>query len=267
MTNKHKNLLKGIVFIFAEIICEMQTIQKPDPIGQNQQETSKEFEKELFFHAILKTVIIVSVLWITFLINDIFGLHWNDYGLMPRNINRLFGIFTMPFLHGDYSHLFSNSVPLLVLFFSIFYFFHKKATLILVMTWFMSGLFTWIIGTEGIHVGASGVVYALAFFLITISILKQETKLMAYSLIIIFLYGSIVWGFFPQLFPDKHISWEGHLAGAITGVVLAFFYRNEGPVKKVYFTEEEEEAKVENSTDNIGDQGDETIITKEESPL
>jgi membrane associated rhomboid family serine protease len=101
-----------------------------------------------------------------------------------------------------------------------------------------------VIGTEGIHIGSSGIVYALAFFLVTISILKQETKLMAYSLIIIFLYGSIVWGFFPQLFPDKHISWEGHLAGAITGITLAFFYRNEGPVKKVYFEEEEEEEEV-----------------------
>ena len=109
------------------------------------------------------------------------------------------------------------------------------------MTYFMAGTLTWIIGTRGVHVGASGIVYALAFFLVTISILKQEPKLMAYSLIIIFLYGSIVWGFFPQLFPDKHISWEGHLAGAITGIVLAFFYRKEGPVKKVYFEEEEEE--------------------------
>jgi membrane associated rhomboid family serine protease len=147
----------------------------------------------------------------------------------------------MPFLHGDYEHLFSNSVPLLVLFFSIFYFFHNKSWLILMMTWFMAGVLTWIIGTEGIHVGASGIVYALAFFLVTISVIKREIKLMAYSLIIIFLYGSIVWGFFPQLFPDKHISWEGHLAGAITGVVLAFFYRNEGPVKKVYFADETEE--------------------------
>jgi membrane associated rhomboid family serine protease len=147
-------------------------------------------------------------------------------------------------LHGDYQHLFSNSIPLFVLLFSLFYFFPKKAFLILSMTWFIVGMLTWIIGTEGIHIGASGIVYALAFFLVTISILKQETKLMAYSLIIIFLYGSIVWGFFPQLFPDKHISWEGHLAGAITGIILAFFYRNEGPVKKVYFEEEEEEEEV-----------------------
>jgi len=208
-------------------------------------QTPEDFEKELFFRSIIKSVIIVTVLWIVFLTNDIFGMHWNDYGMHPRNIDGLFGIFTMPFLHGDYAHLFSNSVPLLILLFSIFYFFHKKATLILLMTWFMSGVFTWIIGTEGNHIGASGVVYALAFFLVTISILKQEPKLMAYSLIIIFLYGSIIWGFFPQLFPDKHISWEGHLAGTITGVVLAFFYRNEGPVKKIYFEAEEEEEEEE----------------------
>ena len=200
-----------------------------------------EFERTLFFHSIVKSIIIVSVLWVVFLLNDIFGLHWNNYGLVPRSIGGLFGIFTMPFLHGDISHLFSNSVPLLVLLFSIFYFFPKKATLILLMTYFMVGILTWIIGTQGVHVGASGIVYALAFFLITISVLKREPKLMAYSLIIVFLYGSIVWGFFPQLFPDKHISWEGHLAGAITGIILAFFYRKEGPVKKVYFEDEEED--------------------------
>ena len=221
----------------------MKTPQEQSPIKP--QETTFEFEKELFFHSIIKAVIIVAVLWVVFLMNDIFGLHLNDYGLVPRNIDGLTGIFTMPFLHGDLEHLFSNSIPLLVLLFSIFYFFHKKAVLILLMTWFMAGIFTWVIGTEGVHIGASGIVYALAFFLVTISILKQEPKLMAYSLIIIFLYGSIVWGFFPQLFPDKHISWEGHLAGAISGVTLAFFYKNEGPVKKVYFEDEEEEEEEE----------------------
>jgi len=219
--------------------------QAAEPAPINRKETSIEFEKHLFFNSILKSVILVSVLWVIFLLNDIFGLNWNEYGLKPRNIDGLFGIIPMPLLHGGYSHLFSNSVPLFVLLFSIFYFFPKKAMLILAMTWLVVGMLTWVIGTEGIHIGASGIVYALAFFLVTISILKQETKLMAYSLVIIFLYGSIVWGFFPQLFPDKHISWEGHLAGAITGVILAFFYRNEGPVKKVYFEDEEEEEEEE----------------------
>jgi len=210
-----------------------------------------DFEKELFFHSILKSVIIVAILWVAFLLNDIFGLHWNDYGMHPRKPEGLFGIITMPFLHGDISHIFSNSIPLIVLLFSIFYFFHKKASLILLMTWFVVGILTWVIGTDGVHIGASGIVYALAFFLVAISVIKQETKLMAYSLIIIFLYGSIVWGFFPQLFPDKHISWEGHLAGAITGIILAVFYRSEGPVKKVYFEEEEEEEEVLENDENV----------------
>jgi len=206
-----------------------------------------DFEKELFFHSILKSVIIVAILWVAFLLNDIFGLHWNEYGMHPRKPEGLFGIITMPFLHGDISHIFSNSIPLIVLLFSLFYFFHKKASLILATTWFVVGVLTWVIGTDGVHIGASGIVYALAFFLVAISVIKQETKLMAYSLIIIFLYGSIVWGFFPQLFPDKHISWEGHLAGAITGIILAFFYRSEGPEKKVYFEEEEEEEEEESN--------------------
>ena len=227
-------------YFCAHYFQTMQTAQDSEHPNLNQQETTKEFEKKRFLHSIIKSVILVSILWFFFLINDIFGLHWNDYGILPRDIKGLLGIFTLPFLHGDLSHLFSNSVPLLVLFFSIFYFFDNKAVLILMMTWFMSGMLTWVTGTDGVHIGASGIVYALAFFLITISILKQEPKLMAYSLIIIFLYGSIVWGFFPQLFPDKHISWEGHLAGAITGITLAFFYRNEGPVKRLYFIEEEE---------------------------
>ena len=105
----------------------------------------------------------------------------------------------------------------------------------------------------GVHIGASGMVYALAFFLVTISILKMEEHLMAYTLIIIFLYGSIVWGFFPSLFPDKFISWEGHLAGAITGVILAFFYRHEGPQKKEYVWEDEEE---EDGLEDLGDAED-----------
>ncbi|MCL2167664.1 MAG: rhomboid family intramembrane serine protease [Lentimicrobiaceae bacterium] len=228
----------------------MQSTQETKSILPIQKETSKEFEKKFFFQAILKAIIIVTILWVVFLINDMFGLHWNEYGLVPRKINGLFGIITMHFLHGDYAHLFSNSVPLLVLLFSIFYFFHPKALLILLMSLFIVGILTWIIGTDGIHIGASGIVYALAFFLVIISILKQETKLMAYSLIIIFLYGSIVWGFFPQLFPDKHISWEGHLAGAIAGIVLAFFYKDEGPEKKVYF-EDEEENEIERLEDEM----------------
>jgi membrane associated rhomboid family serine protease len=115
----------------------MQTTQASEFSGLHRQETSKEFEKELFYKAILKSVIIVSILWVVFLVNDIFVLNWNEYGMAPRTLQGLYGIFTMPFLHGDLKHLFSNSIPLLVLLFSLFYFFYKKSALILMMTCFM----------------------------------------------------------------------------------------------------------------------------------
>ncbi len=201
-------------------------------------------EKKHFRLAIAKSLIPIGILWIAYLSNSIFSLQWNEYGLHPRSLQGIVGIFTMHFLHADIQHLFSNSIPLLLLMFGIFYFFSLKATTILIMNTFITGIFTWAIASHGIHIGASGVVYALAFFLVTISLIKMETSLMAYTLIIIFLYGTLVWGFFPMLFPDKHISWEGHLSGAITGVILAFFYKNEGPVKKVYDFEEDDDDEI-----------------------
>ena len=201
----------------------------------------RETEKRNFILAITKSLIIIALLWISFLINDIFALNWNDWGMAPRTAKGVWGILTMHFLHADFEHLISNSLPMFFLGFGIFYYFSQKGMLIVVMNLLLTGFFTWILGRYGVHIGASGLVYALAFFLVTISLIKMESSMLAYTLVIIFLYGSLVWGFFPQLFPNKHISWEGHLAGAITGILLAFFYRNEGPQKKKYFEDEEEE--------------------------
>lgn len=200
-----------------------------------------QIDQKHFFQAIGKSLIILLIMIALFFVNDIFILRWNDFGITPRKLKGLVGIFVMPFLHSDLEHLFSNIIPLFFLLFSLFYFFFQKANTILLMTWFLSGVLTWSIGRAGVHIGASGLVYALCFFMVLISILKKEPHLMAYSLILIFLYGSIVWGFFPSLFPDKNISWEGHLAGALTGIILAFFYRNDGPVRKQYFEDEEDD--------------------------
>ena len=211
------------------------------------------FEKKRVYIAVAQTLIILGLVWLAFILNHVFMLNWNDYGVRPRELSGLVGIFTLPFLHANYEHLISNSLPLFFLLFGVFYFFQGKALLIILMNYFISGTLTWVIAMAGVHIGASGMVYALAFFLVTISILKMEEHLMAYTLIIIFLYGSIVWGFFPSLFPDKFISWEGHLAGAITGVILAFFYSHEGPQKKEYVWEDEEE---EDGLEDLGDAED-----------
>ena len=201
----------------------------------------REIEKRKFFLAVAKSLIIVAVLWVVFLMNVTFALNWNEWGMSPRTLKGLWGIMTMHFLHADFEHLISNSLPLLFLGFGIFYYFSQKGTLIVLMNLLCTGILIWVFGRLGIHIGASGLVYALSFFLVTISLIKMESTMLAYTLVIIFLYGSLVWGFFPQLFPDKHISWEGHLAGAISGILLAFFYRHEGPQRKIYFEDEEED--------------------------
>lgn len=212
-------------------------------------ENDYNLEKNTFFLSLSKAFIIVLLIWLAFVLNDVFSLQFYEFGLRPRTAKGLIGIFAMPFLHGDYTHLVSNSLPLFLLSFGLFYFFKGKALLILLMTWISSGVLTWVIGQGGVHIGASGMVYALAFFMVTISLIKMETKLLAYTLIIIFLYGSLVWGFFPILFPGKQISWEGHLAGAITGIMLAVFYRHDGPRKKEYFLDEKEEEMEDEMSD------------------
>ena len=107
---------------------------------------------------------------------------------------------------------------------------------------FISGILLWGIGRPNYHIGASGIIYALATFLFTSGVIKKDTRLAAISLIIAFLYGSLIWGIFPS---KVNISWEGHLSGLISGVTVAIFYRNEGPKRKKYNWEIEEELGIE----------------------
>ncbi len=168
------------------------------------------------------------------------GISLAEYGMYPLTIKGLLGIVTMPFLHDDWSHLWSNALPFLIMGTAIFYFYKNNSWLIFTFFLLFTGIFTWLIGRESYHIGASGLVYAMSFFILVSAILKKERKLMAFALLVIFLYGSIIWGFFPEFFPDKNISWEGHLSGAISGVLAAFIFRNRGPKEKVYEWGEED---------------------------
>nr|NQU93908.1 rhomboid family intramembrane serine protease [Bacteroidota bacterium] len=112
----------------------------------------------------------------------------------------------------------------------------------------VTSFWVWIWAREAYHIGASGVIYGLASFLFFSGIFRKESRLMAISLIIAFLYGGLIWGLFPELFPKKNISWESHLMGLLSGLVLALFFRKEGPQKKQWSWELEEE------TDDVVDE-------------
>ena len=109
---------------------------------------------------------------------------------------------------------------------------------ILYAIWIGCGILTFAIGKPGWHVGASGIIYGLAFFLFFSGLLRKHVPLVAISLLITFLYGGLVWNMFPQ-FAKPTTSWEGHLSGAIAGTLCAFAFKGQGPQRRDPFEEEE----------------------------
>lgn len=162
----------------------------------------------------------------------------------PKHPAGILGIFTMPFLHSDFDHLFSNSVPLFLSMGFIFLFFEEHKIKILVFSGLLTGVILWFIGEGGTtHIGASGLVYAYIVFLVTHAFLTKNKEMIASAFILIFLYGSLIYGIFPEygLLVGKNISWEGHLSGAISGLLFALYFRKEGPQQRIYFEEEEDD--------------------------
>lgn len=176
-------------------------------------------------------LLFVLAIWLVFWFEMSFGYHFNYLGVRPWSLVGLRGIIFSPFIHGDFAHLASNSVPLLVLSMALFYFYRKISWKILGFGLLVTGILTWFIGDPGsTHIGASGVIYALASFLFFKGIWSKNYRLTALSFIVVFLYGSFVWGLLPM---DNGISWEGHLSGMITGIIFALIFRKyEIPVKK-----------------------------------
>ena len=145
------------------------------------------------------------------------------YGILPRNLEGSLGIFTSPFIHSDFTHLFANTFPLLFLGITIFYFYHRIALQVLLAIYFMTGFWVWIAGRDAYHIGASGVIYGLLSFLLLGGLVSRNRNLMAISLSILFLYGG---SFFSGLFPQQQgVSWESHLLGAFAGIFCAIFFR------------------------------------------
>ena len=199
-------------------------------------------EKRKFLGSLIIPLIIVAVMWLVKIIEVSYGINFGRWGIMPHTAKGLIGILTLPFLHGSWEHLLSNTVPILVLGTALYYCYPSLANRVMLITWLGSGLLTWCIGdANSTHIGASALVYGLNLFLIFSGFIRGNRMLIVISLIMVFLYGSFIWGMIPSLAIPQNISWEGHLSGAIIGILLAVFLRKEGPQKEVYHWEEDEE--------------------------
>jgi len=164
----------------------------------------------------------VLLIWFVYWFELRFGFRFNDMGIYPRTFSGLRGILFSPFIHGSLEHLYHNSTPLLILSAALFYFYRALAWRVLVLGLLFSGLLTWLIGSPAFHIGASGLIYVLMSFMLFKGILSKNHHLTALSLLVVFLYGSMLWYVFPV---KENMSWEGHLSGLLVGLVFAFVFR------------------------------------------
>lgn len=206
------------------------------------------------FYSILYPILFALILWGVkfFEVAEDINLSW--YGLYPRSIHGLLGIFTSPLLHADFAHLISNTLPLIILGAIICFFYRSIAFQVFFWVYLMTGIWVWAAGRESYHIGASGIIYGFVTFLFFSGIFRKDTRLLALSLFVTFLYGGTVWGILPI---QNGISWESHLLGALAGLITAYNFRKEGPPPRKYDLGNDEENEL------IDVSGDEEFLEAE----
>ena len=211
---------------------------------------TNDLEKKRVKLAMIPSLFFVACVWLAYVIDytAVFGSGWTSLGIYPGTPKGLLGIFFSPFLHSSFSHLWSNTLPLLIQIWLLFYFYKNIAFPAFIYLWLLSGFITWIIGRSSYHIGASGLVFALLFFLFFSGVLRRYIPLIAVSLVVAFIYGSTIWSIFPIAeLVDVTISWEGHLSGALSGLIIAVIFRKQGPQRPtdIWVDEDEDDEIIE----------------------
>jgi len=182
-------------------------------------------------------ILFVLIIWIIFWVEVRFGFNFNSFGVYPRTFTGLRGIIFSPFIHSDIEHLYHNTIPLFVLSTALFYFYRTISWKVIFYGILLSGLLTWIIARPANHIGASGLIYVLMSFTLFKGIFAKHFRLLALSLLIIFLYGSMIWYVFPI---KENMSWEGHLSGLIVGLFFAIIFKRTISKPKKYAWEQDD---------------------------
>lgn len=173
--------------------------------------------------SILIPVSFTLCMWIIHIIQFTLGLDFIGLGIHPRDIHTLMGIFTSPLIHGSWEHLLSNTLPVLILGVILFLTYEKVAIRVWLLNYIFTGILVWLFARDSYHIGASGIVYGLASFLLFSGFLRMDIKSIAIASGVAIFYGGMVWGILPI---QQGVSWESHLFGGITGFILAFIFRN-----------------------------------------
>lgn len=217
----------------------------PQPISPEQEQ----LEKRIFKYSLVFPVLFLLVIWMIKLAEVILEVRFTELGMFPRHLKGLIGILTSPLIHGDWGHLIGNSSSFFILSTALFFFYREMAYRIFLLNYFMAGILLWLGGREVWHIGASGIIYGLVAFLLFSGVFRRDVRLLTISLIVIFLYGSFFWGLFPI---EEKISWDGHLAGALSGTILALIFYKYGPPRKEFEWENEDDEDNDEMDEELG---------------
>ena len=171
--------------------------------------------------------LLLGLMWLVWSVERVFHLDMASHGITPRTFEGIQGVLFSPFLHANLQHLANNSIPLFILGTALIYFYRELSLKVLVYGILFSGLLTWVIGRDSVHIGASSLVYVLVSFIFFKGLYTQYYRLMALSLSVVLVYGGMVWYVFPSPITtgELQISWEGHLAGLLVGLVMAIRFK------------------------------------------
>ncbi|MFH0756525.1 MAG: rhomboid family intramembrane serine protease [Bacteroidota bacterium] len=195
-------------------------------------------ENKRFWYSLVFPAFFIFLMWAVKLFEISMELSFVDAGVYPRKLSGLKGILFSPVIHSDWKHLVDNSMPVFFLSLALFYFYRDIAYKIWLLIYFIMGILLWGVGRPAYHIGASGLIYGLAAFLFLSGVIRRVRSLMAISLLVVFWYGGMVWGLLPF---DFEVSFEGHITGAVAGILLAILYRDQGPLPEPSPLDEEEE--------------------------
>ncbi len=177
-----------------------------------------------FFGSSVVPFRLVFIMWLVFSIEVFANINLGHLGIRPRTLTGLIGIFTAPMIHGSLNHLISNTIPLLFLGSTLFFFYGRIAGVVFFRCYIITNILVWLFSPRvSYHIGASGLIYGLSAFLILFGLIRKDFLSMVISLVVFIMYGGIFYGVLPT---ESHVSWESHLAGAIVGVATAIDLRN-----------------------------------------
>jgi len=202
--------------------------------------------KDKFRQSIILPLWLIGILWVVQIYQSFIGVDLGIYGVFPRKIFGLRGIFLSPLIHSGWPHLLSNTPPLFVLSAMILFFYRRVALASFFSIWVLTGMAVWIFARDNaFHIGASGVIYGLVAFVFWNGIFRRNLKSIILALVVVFYYGGMFVGIVPG--QETNISWESHLMGGVVGILVSFWFKNqiEQDEKKPVYSWEREDAEPE----------------------